>query len=203
MLAEAADAIAGVNVVFRRTLGPLLLRPGALTEAYVTGRRDRYATPLKTYLSVNVLYFAVRGLTGDSGILGLLEYDSTLAWIDDWASQIQLLVLVPTLALLLRVLPARMTAYEAVVFTLYFLSVVALVASATAAYTWAVPAAAGSAVAGAPLVALRLWLGVYLVRGLRRVSGASWPRAVGVAVAVAYGAGLVLIGGVLAFSALG
>jgi len=44
-----------------RTL-PHLLRPGALTEEYLSGRRTRYVRPLKLYLTVSVLFFALFSL---------------------------------------------------------------------------------------------------------------------------------------------
>jgi hypothetical protein len=42
-----------------RSLVPLLLRPGALTEEYLAGRRTRYVRPLKLYLTVSVTFFAL------------------------------------------------------------------------------------------------------------------------------------------------
>jgi hypothetical protein len=45
-----------------RSLVPLLLRPGALTEEYLAGRRTRYVRPLKLYLTISVVFFAVFAL---------------------------------------------------------------------------------------------------------------------------------------------
>ena len=42
-----------------KSLVPLLFRPGALTIEYLAGRRTRYVRPLKLYLTVSVLFFAV------------------------------------------------------------------------------------------------------------------------------------------------
>ncbi len=42
-----------------RSLLPLLLRPGALTEEYLAGRRTRYIRPLKLYLTISVTFFAL------------------------------------------------------------------------------------------------------------------------------------------------
>jgi len=42
-----------------RSLLPLLLRPGALTLEYLAGRRTRYVRPLKLYLTVSVVFFAL------------------------------------------------------------------------------------------------------------------------------------------------
>ncbi len=45
-----------------KSLLPLLLRPGALTLEYLAGRRTRYVRPLKLYLTVSVLFFALLAL---------------------------------------------------------------------------------------------------------------------------------------------
>lgn len=45
-----------------RTLGTLLARPGALTEAYTEGKRSRYIRPLRLYFWVSVLFFSALAL---------------------------------------------------------------------------------------------------------------------------------------------
>jgi Protein of unknown function (DUF3667) len=45
-----------------RSLRPLLLRPGVLTVEYLAGRRTRYVRPLKLYLTVSVVFFALLAL---------------------------------------------------------------------------------------------------------------------------------------------
>jgi hypothetical protein len=45
-----------------RSLVPLLLRPGVLTEEYLAGRRTRYVRPLKLYLTISVIFFTVLAL---------------------------------------------------------------------------------------------------------------------------------------------
>src|SRR5262245_46317289 len=40
-----------------------LLHPGFLTREYVAGRRARYLSPLRLYLSVSVLYFLIAAST--------------------------------------------------------------------------------------------------------------------------------------------
>ncbi len=45
-----------------RSLLPLLFRPGALTLEYLAGRRTRYVRPLKLYLTVSVVFFALLAL---------------------------------------------------------------------------------------------------------------------------------------------
>lgn len=41
------------------TLGRLLFRPGALTNEYVAGRRTRFVQPLRLYLTLSILFFAL------------------------------------------------------------------------------------------------------------------------------------------------
>jgi len=45
-----------------RTLRPLLARPGALTQAYLAGRRIRFVSPLKTYLIAALIFFGLLSL---------------------------------------------------------------------------------------------------------------------------------------------
>jgi hypothetical protein len=50
-----------------RSLVPLLLRPGALTDEYLAGRRTRYVRPLKLYLTVSVTFFALLVVVSPGG----------------------------------------------------------------------------------------------------------------------------------------
>ncbi|MBJ7314033.1 DUF3667 domain-containing protein [Rugamonas sp. CCM 8940] len=45
------------------TLGRLLFRPGLLTNEYVAGRRVRFVQPLRLYLTLSVLFFALLKFT--------------------------------------------------------------------------------------------------------------------------------------------
>ena len=47
---------------FFRTLGPLLFRPGRLTNEYVAGRRARYMPPIRLYVAMSVLFFFTAAL---------------------------------------------------------------------------------------------------------------------------------------------
>ena len=44
------------------TLRLLLTRPGALTRAFLAGRRARYVGPLRLYLTASLLFFGVRAM---------------------------------------------------------------------------------------------------------------------------------------------
>jgi hypothetical protein len=46
------------------TFTRLLFRPGALTNEYLAGRRRRYVEPLRLYLTLSILFFALMRLSG-------------------------------------------------------------------------------------------------------------------------------------------
>ncbi|ASV31198.1 DUF3667 domain-containing protein [Maribacter cobaltidurans] len=48
-----------------RTLGSLLLRPGRITKAYISGQRVSYTNPFRFLLSLAIIYFLLIGLSGD------------------------------------------------------------------------------------------------------------------------------------------
>jgi len=52
------DAIQ-VNSTFFKTLWVLVVKPGELTDAYLTGRRARYVSPSKLYLVVSFVFFLI------------------------------------------------------------------------------------------------------------------------------------------------
>jgi hypothetical protein len=67
-LREAADETIGISGRLPRTLGLLLFRPGRLTTEYIAGHRQRYVRPMRLYLSVSLVFFAVLGIaTSDIG----------------------------------------------------------------------------------------------------------------------------------------
>jgi len=58
-----------------RSLVPLLFRPGALTAEYLAGRRTRYVRPLKLYLTISVLFFALLALRAPATDVYKVELD--------------------------------------------------------------------------------------------------------------------------------
>jgi len=50
------------------TMWRLLFRPGLLTAEYIAGRRKRYVEPLRLYLSLSIIFFAVLKLS-DAGVV--------------------------------------------------------------------------------------------------------------------------------------
>lgn len=49
-----------------RSLTPLVIKPGFLTRDYMDGHRARYVPPLRLYLFISVLFFAVLALQDDT-----------------------------------------------------------------------------------------------------------------------------------------
>jgi len=59
LLADLLAEVASWDSKLLRTLVPLVVRPGLLTNEYNAGRRAPYLSPLKLYLTISVLFFLV------------------------------------------------------------------------------------------------------------------------------------------------
>ena len=57
LVADFLSDVASFDSKIVRTLKPLLLRPGFLTNEYNAGRRVRYLSPLKVYLTLSLVFF--------------------------------------------------------------------------------------------------------------------------------------------------
>ena len=64
-LHEAADELAHLDGKIFQTLKLLLLKPGSLTVEHLQGRRARYVSPLRLYLTCSLLFFALSAMTPD------------------------------------------------------------------------------------------------------------------------------------------
>jgi hypothetical protein len=62
-LSEAVEVLTHADSRLWRTLGPLLFRPGFLTQQFLAGRRASYLPPLRLYLVLSVLFFLVVSVT--------------------------------------------------------------------------------------------------------------------------------------------
>ena len=62
--AKLLHATTSVDGRVMRTFARLLLRPGALTVAYMSGERKAWIAPFQLFLLANVLFFAIQSLTG-------------------------------------------------------------------------------------------------------------------------------------------
>ncbi len=62
LVSEAFGEVLSFDSRFFRSIRPLLLRPGFLTQEYMAGRRVRYLPPFRFYLIVSVVFFAALAL---------------------------------------------------------------------------------------------------------------------------------------------
>ena len=63
---EVADEVFGFDARAWRTLWPLMLKPGYLTNEYIAGRRNSYVPPVRLYLIISVLtFFTLHLLSSD------------------------------------------------------------------------------------------------------------------------------------------
>lgn len=64
LLGQAIQTFSSVDGRLLRSFRYLTTRPGALTLAYLEGRRKPYIAPLQLFLVANVLFFAMQSATG-------------------------------------------------------------------------------------------------------------------------------------------
>jgi len=89
LFAQFTKAVAGIDGRLIRSFWTLLSRPGALTIAYVTGRRKPYIGPFQLFLIANVVFFAVQSLTRTKVLSSTLE---SHLHQQDWSELAQQLV---------------------------------------------------------------------------------------------------------------
>ncbi len=89
LFAQLFHALSSIDGRLVRSLRCLVNRPGALTVAYVQGRRMPYLGPIQLFLISNVLFFAAQSLTG-ANIVGV-TIESHLRG-QDWSELAQELV---------------------------------------------------------------------------------------------------------------
>ncbi len=73
LFAQFTKAVAGIDGRLIRSFWTLISRPGALTIAYVKGRRKPYIGPFQLFLIANVAFFAVQSLTHTKVLSSTLE----------------------------------------------------------------------------------------------------------------------------------
>lgn len=66
ILKDALEEFIRFDSKFFETIWPLFFKPGFLTREWVLGRRTRYITPFKLYLTATFLFFFVAGLINPS-----------------------------------------------------------------------------------------------------------------------------------------
>lgn len=67
-VADALGTLTNLDGTFWRSFKLLLVRPGALTLAYLRGERRPYLSPFKVFVLCNLVYFFVQPFTGYSGL---------------------------------------------------------------------------------------------------------------------------------------
>ena len=67
LLSDLLSEIVSWDSKLLRTLVPLIIRPGFLTNEYNAGRRVPYLSPLKLYLTISVLFFLLLGWKNSIG----------------------------------------------------------------------------------------------------------------------------------------
>ncbi len=77
--------VASFDSKLLRTLVPLVIRPGFLTNEYNSGKRVCYLSPFKLYLTLSVLFFLVLPLTHQASLMNA----NTLASAPRAATQVQ------------------------------------------------------------------------------------------------------------------
>jgi len=70
-----------------RSLIPLMFKPGLITNDYLAGRRARYISPLRLYVTASVLFFIVAALTGNTPRVSWGDYTEERARIEAAAEQ--------------------------------------------------------------------------------------------------------------------
>lgn len=171
-----------------RTLRELMLRPGKVTRAYLDGKRASYLPPLRTYLSVSVVYFLALRLHGPEQVL-FINFDVGEEGANAVGSHFQyaLFFLVPLLAAVLRLLFWKRRGFyvEYLVFAVHLHSVWFVLFSLKLVLDWLLGFGSGGVInvllfGSAGLTQLLPF--VYLVISLRRVFGSSWMISIGTAI---------------------
>ncbi|MES1203712.1 MAG: DUF3667 domain-containing protein, partial [Pseudomonadota bacterium] len=63
LVEQVWGAVSNLDARLFRSVKLLLLRPGDLTVAYLSGRRRRYLGPVSLFFFANAVFFAVQSLT--------------------------------------------------------------------------------------------------------------------------------------------
>jgi hypothetical protein len=63
-LREAAEVLTHADSRLWRTLGPLVFRPGFLSQQFLAGRRASYLSPFRLYLVLSIVFFLIASVAG-------------------------------------------------------------------------------------------------------------------------------------------
>jgi len=150
-LRRAARSIFNIDNKLFRTFKLLLVRPGFLTQEHLAGRRNPYVRPLQFFLMINVLYFLINPLTPENTFSTPLEshlkrqhysqlltplierqvdvnddeafaiYATEFDRVGDMLARTLIILIVPAMALVLKLLHWRRYYVEHLVFALHLL----------------------------------------------------------------------------------
>ena len=67
ILGDFFDTVLNIDSRVFRTLGPLLLKPGYLSNEYFEGRRVRYVSPVRLFVFLSIVTFFVAAMAVDFG----------------------------------------------------------------------------------------------------------------------------------------
>ncbi len=76
---DLLSSVASFDAKLLRTLVPLVIHPGFLTREYNAGRRVRYLSPLKLYLTFSVLFFILLPFTHHASLVNTRALASAAA----------------------------------------------------------------------------------------------------------------------------
>ena len=65
LIREAVGDLTHLDSRLWRTMGPLLFKPGLLTNEYLAGRRARYIPPFRLYLGLSIVFFVLASFGDD------------------------------------------------------------------------------------------------------------------------------------------
>ena len=77
IIGDFLDTVFALDSRILRTLAPLLLRPGFLTQEYLAGRRVRYVSPVRLFVFLCLIAFFVAQLSTDWSVGGSDSADGT------------------------------------------------------------------------------------------------------------------------------
>lgn len=173
-----------------------LIEPGRLTVDYINGRRARYLSPVKLYITVSVIYFLIAAaapkistrtdgaVTGPAGlrIEGVDDQDLTAEERADLQQQIARVFfgMLPVFAAVVALFYRGRRFPAALVFSvhLHAFAFVVLAVPELAKFTYSRPIAIVATVSG------MLTLAVYFLRSLRAVFGGGWVATIVKAAAI-------------------
>ena len=185
---EAVSTFLNFDGLWWHTLRELMFRPGRVTREYLDGKRASYLPPLRTYLSVSVVYFLALRLRGPEQVL-FINFDAGEQGANAVGNHFQygLFFLVPLLAAVLHVLFWKRRGFyvEYLVFAVHLHSVWFVLFSLKLLLDWLLGFGSGGIIGGlqAGFAALTQLLPVvYLVMSLRRVFRSSWLISIGTAI---------------------